>query len=58
MCWSVIGCLILQVTDWLLCEETSQQMSNGRALCQGHIWTEDGKLAATVKQEGIIRGKL
>ena len=53
-----IAILVLQIDDWLLYESAAVQMHNSRSLCHGRLWTEDGKLVATVAQEGVIRGKL
>jgi acyl-CoA thioesterase-2 len=41
--------------EWFLYEGDSPAGSAGRALCVGQIWTRDGRHAATVVQEGLIR---
>ena len=33
-------------------------LHNNRALCRGYVWKEDGRLAAVVVQEGLVRAKL
>ncbi|XP_067945650.1 acyl-CoA thioesterase 2-like [Watersipora subatra] len=48
----------MKADEWMLFEAVGTQMLNSRVLCHGRIWTGDGKLAATVKQEGLVRGKL
>ncbi|MFN4086697.1 MAG: acyl-CoA thioesterase [Spirosomataceae bacterium] len=46
-----------RVDDWLLFKIESPSASNSRGLTQGHFFTQDGTLVATVVQEGLIRQK-
>ncbi|MFD9909774.1 acyl-CoA thioesterase [Streptomyces sp. NPDC059063] len=41
--------------EWLLYDQESPSAGAGRGLGQARIWTQDGKLAVTVIQEGVIR---
>ncbi len=41
--------------DWLLYNISSPSASNSRGMGAGRIFTRDGRLAATVMQEGLIR---
>ncbi|WP_371660141.1 acyl-CoA thioesterase [Streptomyces sp. NBC_00280] len=41
--------------EWLLYDQESPSASGGRGLGQGRIYTQDGRLAITVIQEGVIR---
>jgi acyl-CoA thioesterase-2 len=41
--------------DWLLFETDSPSASHARALCRGNIFGSDGRLLASVAQEGLIR---
>ena len=41
--------------EWLLYDQTSPSASGGRGLAVGRVFTEDGRLVATVAQEGLIR---
>ncbi|MFF1375948.1 acyl-CoA thioesterase [Streptomyces sp. NPDC058308] len=41
--------------EWLLYDQESPSSSGGRGLGQARIWTQDGRLAVTVIQEGLIR---
>ena len=41
--------------EWLLYDQDSPSTSGGRGLARGLIWTEDGQLAVSVVQEGLIR---
>jgi acyl-CoA thioesterase-2 len=41
--------------EWLLYDQDSPSTSGGRGLARGLIWTADGRLAASVVQEGLIR---
>jgi acyl-CoA thioesterase-2 len=41
--------------DWLLYAMQSPSASNARGLCRGDIFTRDGKLVASVTQEGLMR---
>ena len=42
-------------SDWLLYTMESPNTISARGLARGHIFTRDGKLVATVVQEGLIR---
>jgi len=41
--------------EWLLYDQVSPSASGGRGLAIGRVFTEQGKLVATVAQEGLIR---
>ncbi|EMQ95240.1 Acyl-CoA thioesterase II [Xanthomarina gelatinilytica] len=41
--------------DWLLFSLESPSTSNARGFAKGHIFTRDGKLVASVAQEGLMR---
>ena len=41
--------------EWLLYDQVSPSASGGRGLAIGRVFTEDGRLVATVAQEGLIR---
>jgi acyl-CoA thioesterase-2 len=41
--------------DWLLYVLDAPSNQNARTFCRGHIFTRDGKLVATVAQEGLMR---
>ncbi|MDG4858088.1 acyl-CoA thioesterase II [Streptomyces sp. T-3] len=41
--------------EWLLYDQESPSASGGRGLGQARIYTQDGKLAITVIQEGVVR---
>ena len=41
--------------EWLLYDQTSPSASGGRGLALGRVFTDDGRLVATVAQEGLIR---
>ncbi|NDZ82838.1 acyl-CoA thioesterase II [Streptomyces sp. SID10853] len=41
--------------EWLLYDQESPSSSGGRGLGQARIYTQDGQLAVTVIQEGVIR---
>jgi len=41
--------------EWLLYEIESPRANDSRGLCYGKIFTMDGKLAAVIMQEGLIR---
>jgi acyl-CoA thioesterase-2 len=43
------------VDDWLLYSMDSPNMSHGRGFSRGNIFARDGKLVASVTQEGMIR---
>jgi acyl-CoA thioesterase II len=42
--------------DWLLYDQVSPSASAGRALATGSLYTRDGVHAASVAQEGLVRG--
>lgn len=44
-----------RVDDWLLYSEDSPSASGGRGFSRGSLFTRDGKLVASVAQEGLIR---
>lgn len=44
-----------RVDQWLLYDQRSAWAGNGRALCRGRFWSTDGRLVATVAQEGLVR---
>jgi acyl-CoA thioesterase-2 len=41
--------------DWLLYSQDTPNLKGGRGFARGLIFTRDGKLAASVAQEGLIR---
>ena len=41
--------------EWLLYDQVSPSASGARGLALGRVFTEDGRLVATVAQEGLIR---
>ncbi|MCX4832409.1 MULTISPECIES: acyl-CoA thioesterase [unclassified Streptomyces] len=41
--------------EWLLYDQESPSTSGGRGLGQARIYTQDGRLAITVIQEGVVR---
>ncbi|MFG3117610.1 acyl-CoA thioesterase [Streptomyces sp. NPDC048197] len=41
--------------EWLLYDQESPSASGGRGLGQARIWTQDGHLAVSVIQEGVVR---
>ncbi|MGN6598829.1 MAG: acyl-CoA thioesterase [Actinomycetes bacterium] len=41
--------------EWLLYDEVSPSATGGRGLASGRVFTRDGRLVATVMQEGLIR---
>jgi acyl-CoA thioesterase-2 len=41
--------------EWLLFDQVSPSASGGRGLALGRLFTQDGRLAVTVVQEGLIR---
>ncbi|MFF5444547.1 acyl-CoA thioesterase II [Streptomyces sp. NPDC012888] len=41
--------------EWLLYDQESPTSHGGRGLGQARIWTQDGRLAITVIQEGVVR---
>jgi acyl-CoA thioesterase-2 len=45
----------LRVNDWLLYAMDSPWTGNARGLARGHIFTREGRLVASVAQEGLVR---
>lgn len=45
----------VRVDEWLLFALDSPAAFGGRGLARGYVFTEDGKLVATLAQEGLIR---
>jgi acyl-CoA thioesterase II len=45
----------VRVDDWLLYVMSSPSAQNARGLARGSIYTKDGRLVASVAQEGLIR---
>ncbi len=45
----------VDLSDWLLFDLVSPIASGARGLTTGHIFTRDGRLVATVSQEGLMR---
>ena len=41
--------------DWLLFSMESPNASNARGFARGHIFSRQGKLIASVAQEGLMR---
>jgi acyl-CoA thioesterase-2 len=41
--------------EWLLYDQLSPSASGGRGLATGRLFTRDGRLVASVVQEGLIR---
>lgn len=41
--------------DWLLYETDSPSASQGRGFCRGSLFARDGRLVASVAQEGLLR---
>jgi acyl-CoA thioesterase-2 len=41
--------------EWLLYDQVSPSASGARGLAIGRVFTQDGRLVATVAQEGLIR---
>ena len=44
-----------RMDDWLLYSIESPSASGARGLARGRFFTQDGKLVASVMQEGLIR---
>ncbi|MFH8368799.1 acyl-CoA thioesterase [Streptomyces sp. NPDC018031] len=44
-----------RVDEWLLYDQASPSSSGGRGLAKGRIFTQDGRLAVSVIQEGMVR---
>jgi acyl-CoA thioesterase-2 len=45
----------VRVDEWLLFALDSPAAAGGRGLARGYVFTEHGKLVATLAQEGLIR---
>lgn len=45
----------VEVDDWMLYSIKSPSAGNGRGFCTGRIFSRDGRLLASVTQEGLIR---
>ncbi len=45
----------LRADEWLLYDQVSPSASGARGLAIGRVFSEDGRLVATVAQEGLIR---
>jgi acyl-CoA thioesterase II len=41
--------------DWLLYAQDSPSSHGARGFCRGSIYTRDGRLVASVAQEGLMR---
>lgn len=48
----------VRVDDWLLYATDSPAAGGSRGLCRGSIFTRDGRLVASVAQEGLMRPQL
>jgi acyl-CoA thioesterase II len=46
-----------RVDEWFLYETWSSWADDNRGLCNGRIWSSDGRLAMTIQQEALIRMK-
>ncbi|MEO8248738.1 MAG: acyl-CoA thioesterase II, partial [Burkholderiales bacterium] len=44
-----------RVDDWLLYSVDSPSAQGARALCRGELYSRDGRLVASVAQEGLLR---
>lgn len=44
-----------RVDEWMLYESFSPHAGNGKAFCLGRVWKQDGTLAMSVAQEGVVR---
>jgi acyl-CoA thioesterase-2 len=44
-----------KIDEWLLYALDSPSASNSRGFTRGNIFTQEGKLVASVVQEGLIR---
>lgn len=44
-----------RLDDWVLYEQESPSASGARGFARGSLWTRDGRLLASVAQEGLIR---
>jgi acyl-CoA thioesterase-2 len=45
----------VRVDEWLLFDLESPNASGARGLARGHVFTQDGRLVASLAQEGLIR---
>ncbi len=45
----------VRADEWLLYAQDSPSAQGGRGFCRGNIFSRDGKLLASVAQEGVIR---
>lgn len=45
-------------SEWLLFVMEAQAAGDGRGLVHGRIYTQDGKLAVVVQQEGVVRAQV
>lgn len=45
----------VQADEWLLFDQKVEWTGDGRGIASGRIYTEDGRLAATCMQEGLMR---
>ena len=45
----------VRIDDWLLYDQESPWAGEGRSLNRGHIFDRQGRLVATVAQEGSVR---
>ena len=45
----------VDLSDWLFYDQDSPSTSGGRGFSRGHIYTRDGRMIASVVQEGLIR---
>ncbi|MGH9122473.1 MAG: hypothetical protein ACRDYC_11120, partial [Acidimicrobiales bacterium] len=41
--------------DWVVYEQETPSASGGRGLSSGRMWTLDGRLVASVVQDGVLR---
>jgi len=46
-----------RIDDWLLYQIDCPSVHGNRTFCRGSIYTQDGRLVATVNQEGLMRRK-
>ena len=44
-----------RMDEWLLYATDSPSAGGARGFCRGSVYTRDGKLVASVTQEGLIR---
>jgi acyl-CoA thioesterase-2 len=45
----------VRMDDWLLVDQCSPALGQGRAFGRGDVWTQDGRLIASFAQESMIR---